>query len=226
MQGRLILEVASPAALTAAAACGASALLAPNAAWGAEMRRLVRARSVAASVFVAIAAADDSALDAELDVLGADLPDGVFLADCRSRADLQQVSAKLALREALADRPDGAVRIVAMAAQSPAGALALAGLAGGFRRLEGLAYAPDALARAARLDPTAPALAMAESQVMLAAAAAGVPAFFVPPPQEDAERLVERCVLACRAGYGGMVVKTTAQYVVVRDRLAMIDKRP
>ena len=226
MQSRLIFEVSTPAALTAATDCGASVLLAPNAAWGAELRRLTRAGGVASSVFVAIPAADDDALDAELDVLGADLPDGVFLSDCRSRADLQQVSAKLALREALAGQPDGSVRIVAMAAQSPAGALTLSELAGAFRRLAGLVFDPGALACAARLDPAAPALAAAESQVIFAAAAAGVPAFFVPPPQEDAERKAERCAQARRAGYDGMVVQTPAQYVAVRARLAMIDKRP
>jgi citrate lyase subunit beta/citryl-CoA lyase len=226
MQSRLILEVSTPSSLMAAVECGASALLAPNAAWGVELRRLTRAGAVAASVFVAIPAADDVTLDAELDVLGADLPDGVFLADCRCRADLQQVTAKLTLREALAGQPDGAVRIMAMAAQSPAGALTLSGLAGSFRRLAGLVFDADALACAARLDPAAPALAAAEAQVIFAAAAAGVPAFFVPPSQEDAEILVERCVQALRAGYGGVVVQTPAQYVAVRARLAMIDKRP
>jgi citrate lyase beta subunit len=62
--------------------------------------------------------------------------------------------------------------------------------------------------------------------VIFAAAAAGVPAFFVPPPQEDAERTAERCAQASRAGYDGMVVQTPAQYVAARARLAMIDKRP
>ena len=236
MESRLILEVSTPDALTAGVACGASALLAPNAAWGAELRRLVRARGVKAEIFVAITAAGGEApnveLDADLDVLGMDLPDGVFLADCRSRADLQQVAVKLALREALAGRPDGVVRIVAMAAQSPAGVLVLSGLAGGARRLAGLAFDPGGLADATRIDLTAPALALAEAQVVFAAAAAGVQAIFVPPRQEEttrkgeAERLLERCAQARRAGYGGMVVKTPAQFVALRERLAMIDKRP
>ena len=178
-------------------------------------------------IFVAISSADSPELDAELDMLGPDLPDGVLLADCRGRADLQHLSVKLSVREALANRPEGAVRILALAGQSPAGVLALSDLPGGTRRLAGLLWDPAALAQAIDIAPEASTVKMAGSQVVFAAAAAGVPAFFVASPlQDDDATLVRRCAQARRAGFAGAVLKTPAHFAAVRRRPDMIDKRP
>ena len=224
MQEKLIHEISSLEALEAAEACGASTLLFPTVAAFVEFRR--RSRGMDAGVYVAVSDAGSPALDAELDSLGSDLPDGVVLADCRGRADLQRLSVKLAVREALAKRPEGVVRILAMAGQSAAGVLALPDLAGGARRLAGLAHDPETLARAIGVVPAASTVQMAGSQVVFAAAACSVPAFFVPPRQQDAGALIRGYALARRAGFAGAILKTPAHFVAIRQAQEMIDKRP
>ncbi len=223
MQTRFIHEVSSPEAFDAAEDCGASTILLPAVAFR-KFRR--RARGMGAGIFVAVSSADSVALDAELDAFGSDLPDGVALADCRGRADLQRLSIKLAVREALANSPEGAVRILAMAGQSAAGVLALPALAGGPSRLFGLAWDPGVLAQAIEVDPAAATLKMAASQLVFAAAAARVPAFFALSAQQDDATLTRRCAHVRRAGYGGVILKTPAQFAIVRHDLGMIDKRP
>lgn len=224
MQTLFIHEVSSCEAFDAAEACRATTILLPAVAALGEFRR--RARGLGAEIFVAVSAADSATLDAELDALGSDLPDGVALADCRGRIDLQHLSIKLAVREALANRPEGSVRVLAMAGQSAAGVLALPAFAGGLGRLAGLAWDPGVLGQAIGIDLAAPTLKIAASQVVFAAAAARVPAFFALSPQLDAATLTRRCAQVHRAGYGGVILKTPAQFAIVRRDLGMIDKRP
>lgn len=224
MQESFIHEVSSPETFESALACGASSFCFSAANVRDEWRR--HARGTGARIFVAVSSADSAALDAELDRLAPDLPEGVVLADCRGRADLQRLSVKLAVREARANHTDGAVRILAMVGQSAAGALALPDLAGGARRLAGLVYDPCALARSIDVQPATSTVRMAWSQVVVAAAAAGVPAWFVPTAQEDSEILLRRYAQIRRAGYAGMILKTPAQFVVLRQAQEMIDKWP
>jgi len=224
MQESFIHEVSSAETLETALACRASTLLFPAAVVWDEWRR--HARSYGARILVAVSPVDSPALDAELDALAPDLPDGVVLADCRGRADLQRLSVKLAVREAQMNQSDGAVRILAMVGQSASGALALPNLAGGSRRLAGLAYDPCALAQAIGVLPTTSTLRMARSQVVFAAAAAGVPAWFVATPEEEPDKLLRRYGQIRLAGYAGMIVKTPAQFAALRQAQEMIDKRP
>ncbi len=223
---RLIHEASCPEAVEAADDCSASILLLPTAAIANELRGLARARAMSAAIFVAVSPADSGALEAELDALGSDLPDGVLLSDCRGRADLQKLSAKLSVREALANRPEGAVRILAMAGQSAAGVLALPDFAGGARRLNGLAHDPVALAQAIAIDPAASTSDTAMSLVAFAAAAANVPAFLALSPHQDPATLVRQCAQVRGAGFAGVILRTPAQFVAAQRDLGMIDKRP
>ncbi len=223
---RFIHEASSPEAIEAADDCSASALLLPTVAAASGLRGLARARGMRAAIFVAVSPTDSGALEAELDALGADLPDGVLLADCRGRADLQRLSAKLAVREARANRPEGAVGILAMAGQSAAGVLALPDFSGGARRLQGLAHDPYALAQAIGADPAASTSDTAMSLAAFAAAAANVPAYLALSPDQDPATLIRRCAQIRGAGFAGAILRTPAQFLAVREDHGMIDKRP
>ena len=226
MLTRFIHEVSCPEAVEAADDCSASILLLPTPAIADELRAMARARDMRAAMFIAVPSADSDALEAALDALGSDLPEGVLLADCRGRADLQRLSAKLAVREALANRPEGAVRVLAMAGQSAAGVLALPDFTGGARRLDGLVHDPIALAQAIGADPAASTSVTARSLAAFAAAAANVPAFLALSPHQDPATLVSRCAEVRRAGFAGVILRTPAQFVAARRDLGMIDKRP
>ncbi|GLK81199.1 aldolase [Methylopila turkensis] len=132
-----------------------------------------------APIWLALPAPD--ALDAAT-LAAAPIIAGVVLDAASSRADVEHLSARLAVAEALADRPDGALRVVARIATAK-GALGLAGLGAGHPRLAAIGWDADALAvdlgAAAPRGPggalIAP-LAMVRSAVVVAAAAAGVAA--------------------------------------------------
>jgi citrate lyase subunit beta/citryl-CoA lyase len=225
MQFCFIHEVSRPGAIEAADESGASRLLLPAAGSANDLRRQARARGMRAEIFVAVSPADSDALDAELDALGPDLPDGVVLADCRDRRDLQRLSVKLGVREAQANRPEGVVRILAIAGQSAAGVLKLPDLAGGARRLAGLVYDPGALARDIGVELESSTLKTAMSLAVFAAVAANVPAFLALSPNQDPATLLRRCAQLRRAGYAGAILKTPAQFAAARGGADMIDKR-
>lgn len=216
MQFCFIHEVSCPGAVEAAGEYGASRLLMPTTGSANDLRRLARARGMRAEIFVAVSPADSDTLDAELDVFGTDLPDGVILADCRGRRDLQRLSVKLGVREAQANRPEGVVRVLAMAGQSAAGVLKLPDFVGGARRLVGLVYDPAALSQATGLDPAASPLKAAMSQVAFSAAAANVAAFFALSSDQDPAKLVRRCAQLRRGGYAGAILKTPAQFAAAQ----------
>ncbi len=137
-----------------------------------------------ARLFCAVPSGDMATPDDDLDVLGATPPDGVLLMSCRGRADLQQVSIRLALVEARAGVEAGSIKIIASVAQTPDAVFGLGGLAGASRRLAGLVFDPGALPRAMGpgFDPSGAAAGTARGLVVFAAAAAGVPALVVIPP--------------------------------------------
>lgn len=212
MRGVLIVDAGAPAAFSAALASGASALLLHlGAAEEGPARQAARAQARALlgaatrcpggpALFVQIASAGSAAVEADLDALTDDLPTGVFLEACEGRADVQRLSVKLAAREALAGVPEGATRIVALAAQTPAGVFALGGYAGASPRLAALALDTTPL-------PGGPqAGALARALLLLGAAAAGVPALESAPRRGEAG-IDAACAAARRDGFAGMLTR-------------------
>ena len=120
--------------------------------------------------------------DDDLDPAMALHPGGLAIPVPTGGRDVARLSVRLAVHEAEAGLADGSTRILALV-ETAAAMLALPGLVGASQRLCGIAWDADALAR----DIGAPAsrdgdgaliapLALARSQVLLAAAAAGVAA--------------------------------------------------
>jgi citrate lyase subunit beta / citryl-CoA lyase len=110
-------------------------------------------------------------------------PDGIVFAGAEGRADILRLSAMIAAAEAIAGLPDGGIGIVAMMTTAD-GVLGVGSLPHATPRLHGIAWDSEALAasvgarssrdtRGGLIDPCR----AARSQCLLAAAAAGIPAF-------------------------------------------------
>ncbi len=128
------------------------------------------------ATIVRVAPLESGLLPADLDATMAGAPDAVLLPGAVGARDLQHLAARLAVREAEHRLAAGRTRIVAMAADTPAGVLALASLPGASPRLMALGWDPAALAAALGVGPDAAPLRTARDLLLIAAAAAGVPA--------------------------------------------------
>lgn len=174
-----------------------------------ESRRRARAlidhaagRRSGPAVYAQVASAASGRLDDDLDALVAPGLAGVFLEDCAGRADVQQLALRLAVREAAAGLPAGAVTIVALAARAPGAVFTLGGYAGASPRLAGMAMDET------ELPGGAPARAIAGTLLALGAAAAGVPAL---RPARSAAGSPADAILSARAeGFGGFLLLAEA----------------
>ncbi|BBF93068.1 HpcH/HpaI aldolase/citrate lyase family protein [Blastochloris tepida] len=84
-------------------------------------------------------------IDDDLDAVMAARPDGVMLPKAEHGRDVVHLGAKLAAREALADIPAGATRILAIATETAAALFGLGTYAGASDRLAGLAWGGEDL---------------------------------------------------------------------------------
>ena len=75
-------------------------------------------------------------------------PDGIMLPKSNSGQDVQQLSAKLRVHEAENGLPDGAIKILPIITETPAGVLAAATYAGTSARLVGLTWGAEDLSAA------------------------------------------------------------------------------
>jgi len=101
----------------------------------------------------------------------------VVLADCRGGRDLQHLHHLLSLAEARLALAEGTVKILACAADSASGMLALASLAGKSPRLAGLIWGRHAFARDVGCDPQSATAELARLHLVIAAGAVGVAAY-------------------------------------------------
>jgi len=165
--------------------------------------------------------------DDDLDAIMAAAPRAVVLPKARGRAGVQQLSAKLALREALFGLGHGATGIIAVADTAEA-LLALSGLRGASVRLIGLVWDAEALrvevgAETARDEGGgfAGTLRLAREMTLVAAAAAGVAAIdtaFPDPRNLDAAKA--EALAAKRAGFAAKVAISPAQAAIVNQVFA------
>ncbi len=168
---------------------------------------------------------DSDLIEADLDSLVSAAPDGVLLTRCEGRAKLRQLAARLAVREAEAGLPDGAIKIAAFAGGTPAAVLALNAYGGATPRLAALAFDEAGLRAAMGLDePRATPIEAARALVVLAAAAAGVPALIQPVSQGDDLAYAS----ARRDGFSGAMALEAAAIARIHAvfTAARIDKRP
>jgi citrate lyase subunit beta/citryl-CoA lyase len=83
---------------------------------------------------------------ADLDATIPAVPDGLVLPKCLGGADVQRLSANLAVREAEHDLVDGSTRVIAIATDSARALFGFASYRGASHRLEGLAWGGEDLA--------------------------------------------------------------------------------
>lgn len=211
--------------LAAALDCGADALLlrlgrcAEDAArrgaraCACALVETARRKGRAPRLFVELAPLNSDLVEADLDALFGPGPDGVFLSAGDGAAGLQRLAVKLAVREAQAGLADGATRIGVFVGADPAGVLALPSFAGASPRLAALAFDEAGLRAALGLaDGGGAAIETARAMVVLAAAAAGVPAL-APPVRAGGEAAFSA---ARRDGFAGAMARSPAQVAAIR----------
>jgi citrate lyase subunit beta/citryl-CoA lyase len=164
-------------------------------------------------------------IDADLDAIAPSKPDAIMLPKAEGGASVVHADAKLAVREAINNFPDGHIKILPLATETAA-ALFLAGtFAGSSRRLSALTWGAEDLsaelgAQANRdaqgrfLDP----YRLARALCLAGAAAARVPAIdtvYVDFRNTDGFR--RECEDAARDGFTGKLAIHPAQVPIIND---------
>jgi citrate lyase subunit beta / citryl-CoA lyase len=164
-------------------------------------------------------------IDADLDAVAPSKPDAIMLPKAEGGAAVIHADAKLAVREAVNDLPDGHIKILPLATETAA-ALFLAGtFAGCSRRLTALTWGAEDLsaelgAQANRdtegrfLDP----YRLARALCLAGAAAARVPALdTVYVDFRNSEGFRRECEEACRDGFTGKLAIHPAQVPIINE---------
>ena len=225
----LIVAPADERRLAEALASGAGAVIVDLAL--AQPEKRTAARAVAAgflkgaracgggpALIIGVNALELGETDADLDAVMGSPPDAILLPGSLGAASVQQLSAKLAVREAIFALPDGATRIIVVADTARA-LLSLASYRGSSRRLSGVAWSATSLradigAETDR-DPSgayASVFRLARDLTLLAAAAAGVPAIDAAfADVADEKGLRTEAVAARREGFSAKLAIDPAQ---------------
>jgi citrate lyase subunit beta / citryl-CoA lyase len=186
--------------------------------------RQARARGGAQALVVEVNALDSGETDADLDAVMGSAPDAILLPASFGGASIQQLSAKLAVREADFALADGATEIIALA-DSARALLNMASYRGASGRLAGIAWSAAPLradigAETDR-DPSgayAGAFRLARELTLLAAAAAGVAAIDAAfADVADAEGLRAEAIAARRDGFSAKLAISPAQASVISE---------
>lgn len=152
-------------------------------------------------------------------------PDVILLPKAGSGADLQDVSARIAVREAEAGLSEGTVRLHALMTETAGGMLNAATFAGKTARLEALAWGAEDLAadigassnrdEAGRYTGV---FRLARTMTLLTAADAKVEAIdAVFTDYKDEDGLRQECLAAVRDGFSGKMAIHPAQVPVIND---------
>lgn len=166
---------------------------------------------------VRVAALTDGLVDDDLDVAISGAPDTILLPDAVGRADIQHLAAKLAVAEAEHGWPPGRTGIAALAAASARGVLALPTIPGASPRLRALFWDGAALAADLGVEADAAPCRLGRSLLVVAAAAAGVPAIDCGSGDGEAD-LVRACDAARRDGFAGRLARTPGEVEVIAGR--------
>ena len=180
----------------AALASGADAVLAERASAG----------SPGTPLYLHVRSLDDPAALDDVSRAASLRPAGVALACACGGADVQRLGARLAVEEARLGLPDGTLRILAFATQTPEAVLALPSYRGASARLAGLIVTPvPALLGAPQR--------LARNLAVIAARAAGVPV--IDASLGDVEGLRAAALSARADGFDGMAALSVEQVAVV-----------
>jgi citrate lyase subunit beta/citryl-CoA lyase len=164
-------------------------------------------------------------IDDDLDAVVPAKPDAIMLPKAEGGAAVVHADAKLVVREAINNLPDGHIKIVALATETAASLFVAGTYAGASARLSGLTWGAEDLsaelgARANRdaqgrfLDP----YRLARVLCLAGAAAAQVPAFdTVYVDFRDHEGFRRECEEACRDGFVGKLAIHPAQVPIINE---------
>jgi citrate lyase subunit beta / citryl-CoA lyase len=164
-------------------------------------------------------------IDDDLDAVVPAKPDAIMLPKAEGGAAVVHADAKLVVREAINNLPDGHIKIVALATETAASLFLAGTYAGASARLSGLTWGAEDLsaelgARANRdaqgrfLDP----YRLARVLCLAGAAAAQVPAFdTVYVDFRDQEGFRRECEEACRDGFVGKLAIHPAQVPIINE---------
>jgi citrate lyase subunit beta/citryl-CoA lyase len=231
----LLIAPADKLRLAEALKSGADAVLVDLA--GAEQTERAGARAAAAiflkeargkqggsAVIVRIHALDSGETDADLDAVMAGAPHAILLPGSLGAVSIQQLSAKLAVREAKFALADGATRIIAVAdtAQS---LFSMGSYRGSSARLAGIAWSAEALRAEIGAEADRDALGgafgpyrLARDLALLAATSAGVAAIdAIFPNARDLTGLRAEALAARRDGFAGKLAIDPAQAAIIND---------
>lgn len=178
----------------------------------------------APKLIVRINSGESGLMDADLDAVVCEGLTGLMLPKCCGGRDVQQLSARMALREALGNFPPGSFGILPIITETAASLFAMGTFAGSSRRLMGLTWGAEDLAAAlgARTNRDEQGrwlgpYEMARSLTLLAARAAGVAAIdTVFPDIADEAGFTKACKLAARDGFDGKMAIHPAQIAVIK----------
>jgi citrate lyase subunit beta/citryl-CoA lyase len=171
----------------------------------------VRALPRRPRLIVRVNALSTGLTEADLDAVMPGAPDAIMLPKSESGSDAGHLAAKIAVREAESDLPDGGTRIIPIATETGKGIFGLGSYAGATHRLEALTWGAEDLsadlgAETNRLpdghytDP----YRLARALTLFAASAAQVDAIdTVFTAFRDAESFRAECLAARRDGFTG-----------------------
>ncbi|MGH7246697.1 MAG: HpcH/HpaI aldolase/citrate lyase family protein, partial [Pseudomonadota bacterium] len=164
-------------------------------------------------------------IDADLDAVAPAKPDAIMLPKAEGGAAVIHADAKLAVREATSDLPDGHIKIIALATETAAALFVAGTFAGASVRLIGLTWGAEDLsaelgaqanrdAQGRLLDP----YRLARTLCLAGAAAAQVPAIdTVCVDFRDADGFRRECKEARRDGFLGKMAIHPAQVPVINE---------
>ena len=176
-------------------------------------------------LLVRINGLDTGMTDADLDIIVAGKPDAVVFPKAEGGPTVVHLDAKLTAREAMADVPEGQVKILAQAVESAAGLFAAGTFRGASERLIGLTWGPEDLSaelgaetnRDAQGRLTEP-YRFARSVCLYAAAAAKLPAIeTVYVDFRNTEGLRSDTEDARRDGFTGRLAIHPAQVPIINE---------
>ncbi len=176
-------------------------------------------------LLVRINGLDTGMTDADLDAIVPGRPDAVLFPKAEGGSSIVNLDAKLTAREAVADIPEGQIKIVAQAVESAAGIFAAGTIRNASPRLVGLTWGPEDLsaelgAETNRNDAgqlTDP-YRLARSICLYAAAAAQVPAIeTVYVDFRNSEGLRRDTENARRDGFSGRLAIHPAQVAIINE---------
>ena len=174
-------------------------------------------------LYVRINALDTGLADDDLDAVIKAGPDGIMLPKSINGASVQQLAAKIAVREAEAQLADGHIRIIAITTETAQSLFHLASYQGASDRLDGLTWGAEDLSadlgsetnRLDNGDYTDP-YRLARALVLVGASAAQLQAIdTVFTAYRDSEALTRECEAARRDGFSAKMAIHPAQVPII-----------